>query len=94
MKRGRPRTAHLRRMHLASWIDDVAEEYRQPGRQRGHVKQAVHELYEMEHGDGEQPRDVHAFLTTTKKDLRLGRRLLRQWQKHLRRWRRQHPRIF
>jgi hypothetical protein len=91
-KRGRPRTAHLRRMHLASCIDDWAAE---SNHKRGSVKAAMHELYDMEHGDGEPPRDVQAFLRTIKKDLRLGRRELREWQEFLRRswagWRRNHP---
>ena len=87
-KRGRPLTAHLRRMHLASCIDDWVEEN---NRQRGSVKDALLDIYEMQRDD---KRDVQAFLRTAKKDLRLGRHELRELQDHLRRWRRRHPRIF
>ena len=93
-KRGRPRTAHLRLMHLASCIDDWVE---RSNRQRGSVKDAMLDHYEMQYGGWsaedvaatglEKPRDVHAFLRTTKTDLKLGRRMLREWQQHLRSWR-------
>ena len=61
---GRPLTAHLRLMHLASCIDDwTAEE----DNRRGSVMRAMLEIYEMEHADGEKPRDLNKFLRTMKR---------------------------
>jgi hypothetical protein len=78
---GRKRTAHLRLIHLASCIEDWAAE---EGNCRGAVKQALLEIYEMEHVDGADHRELEAFLETTKKDLRDGRRLMRELKEFLR----------
>jgi hypothetical protein len=112
-KRGGPRDGagrkpkpFRRRMHLASCINDWAEEYCQLGR-RDYVLQAVLDLYEVQYRttDGwsaedvaatgkAKPPSIESFLKTTKKDLRLGRQELRDLQRRLRALRRRYPRLF
>jgi hypothetical protein len=100
---GRKRTAHFRLMHLASCIDDWAEEYRELGRPNP-VKQAMLDVFEIRYSGwsaedmaatgGKQPPTAESFLKTVKTDLRDGRRLSRELHEHLRGWRQKSPGIF
>jgi hypothetical protein len=88
---GRRRTAHLRLMHLASCIEDWAAE---DGNRRGSVTAALVDLYLLRYGNWTaddvaatgkiKPPDFESFRKTTKKDLRRGRALLREWRAFLR----------
>jgi hypothetical protein len=88
--RGRPSLGfepYYKKMHLAEWIEEQAEEHRCAGH-RAPYKRAVNDLYELLHG-GTQDRDPEKFAKTTKKKYQQGRRdlqLLKQADKQREAW--------
>ncbi len=59
-KRGRPSRGALpiyEKMHLAEWIDDCAEEYREAG-YKAPLRQARIDAYHMETGSEQEPSEV------------------------------------
>jgi hypothetical protein len=77
---GRPSRSDLpyyERMHLADWIEEYAEEYRQAGH-RAPLKQAKLDVYEMLYAGKEGQRDLEKFLKTIKKKHQQGRRELQE----------------
>jgi hypothetical protein len=85
---GRPSRDNLpffERMHLADWIEEQAEEYRQAGSRKPY-RQAEIDLYELMYDDDAKSRDFEKFQKTKKKARQRGRQhwreLAQQVHKH------------